>query len=268
MSAMAETRYRDAYADLRAREGRGSGGEAELRELPYLSTGPLARQWGVRARTFDVFVARVLVPLERERNRPLRILDLGAGNGWLCARMTSRGHLAVAIDIRTDDVDGLGAARPYARILQRMFPRVAASFDALPLRQNTFDVVVFDASLHYARNLATTLAESLRTLGSGGRLAILDSPFYRREEWGEAMAAEKRKSTRLNFPDLADALLGVPAVEYLTPDGLNAVAGALGLAFRRHRVRYPLWYEARPLIAFLRGRRPPSRFDLWEASVP
>lgn len=268
MSAMPETRFPEAYAELRAREGRGSGGEAELRALPYVSDGPLARQWGVRARTFDAFVVRVLVPLEREHARPLRILDLGAGNGWLSARMTSRGHVAVALDIRIDDVDGLGAARPYARILGRMFLRVAALFDALPLRHGMFDLVVFDASLHYASDLTTTLAEAIRVLASGGRVAILDSPFYRRAESGEAMAVEKRKSTRLNFPDLADALFAVPAIEYLTPDRLNTVAHGLGLSFRRHRVRYPLWYEVRPLLAFLRGRRPSSRFDVWEASAP
>ena len=46
-----------------------------------------------------------------------------------------------------------------------------------------------------------------------------------------------------------------------------AASRGLGLAWRRHRVRYPLWYELRPLVARLRGRRAPSRFDLWEATV-
>lgn len=265
---MPDTRYGDAYAELRAREGRGSGGEAELLALPYVSKGPLARQWGVRARTFDAFLARVLAPLERKHGRTLRILDLGAGNGWLSARMISRGHSAVAIDIRIDDVDGLAAARPYAATLRRMFSRVAASFDALPLRGRAFDLVVFDASLHYATDLEIVLAEAVHVLASGGHIAILDSPFYRRAESGEEMVREKRESTHRNFPDLANALLSVPAIEYLTRERLDAVAGPFGLTFRRHRVRYPFWYEVRPLVSFLRRRRPPSRFDVWEASVP
>ena len=33
------------------------------------------------------------------------------------------------------------------------------------------------------------------------------------------------------------------------------------------RVAYPMWYELRPLVARVRGRRVPSRFDLWESSV-
>lgn len=264
----AQPQFRDAYADLRAREGRGRGGDAELRALPYVSDGPLARQWGVRARTFEAFVARVVAPLERQHQRPLRILDLGAGNGWLSARMTSRGHRAVAVDIRLDSVDGLGAAHAYARIVERMFLRVAASFEQLPLRHRIFDLIVFDASLHYASDLTIALAEAVRVLAPRGHVAILDSPFYQRAESGEAMAREKKESTRHDFPDLADALLAVPAIEYLTPDRLNVVGHGLGLSFRRHRVRYPLWYEVRPFIALLRGRRSPSRFDVWEASIP
>lgn len=265
---MPDTHYDNAYAELRAREGRGSGGEAELLALPYVTEGPLARQWGVRARTFDAFVTQVLAPLEREQGRALRILDLGAGNGWLSARMISRGHSAVAIDIRIDDVDGLGAGRPYAATLRRMFSRVAASFDALPLRRRAFDLVVFDASLHYATDLTPVLAEAVRVLAARGHVAILDSPFYRRAGAGEAMMKEKKEATVRNFPDLADALLSVPAIEYLTRERLDAAARPFGLTFRRHRVRYPFWYEVRPLVSFLRRRRQPSRFDVWEASAP
>ena len=268
MSTMALTRVTDAYAGLRAREGRGSGGEAELRALPYVSQGPLAKQWTVRARTFDAFVSHVVGPLERDRHRALRILDLGAGNGWLSARMISRGHFAVALDVRTDDVDGLGAAGAYQRILPRMFSRVAASFETLPIGERIFDLVVFDASLHYTTDLPVALGEAVRVVARGGRVAILDSPFYRQAEAGDAMVREKKESTRRNFPDLADGLLAVLSIEYLTAQRLDAAGRELGVQFHRHRVLYPLWYELRPLIALLRGRRMPSRFDLWEASVP
>lgn len=261
-------RFGEAYARVRAMEGRGSGGEAELLALPYLSEGPLAKQWQVRARTFDAFLVRVLEPLERRRERPLRVLDLGAGNGWLSARLARRGHLAVALDVRTDSVDGLAAAGPFGRSLPRMFPRVAASFELLPFRTRPFDLVLFDASLHYAEALGPTLAGAARVAAPGGRVAILDSPFYRRAASGRVMAEEKRRAIRRERGELADALLAVEAIEYLTRQRLAEAASPLGLAFRRHRVRYPLWYEARPALALLRRQRPPSRFDLWEAEVP
>jgi SAM-dependent methyltransferase len=258
------TKFRRAYAEHRAAEGRGAGGTAELLALPYLRAGPHARSWSVRARTFEAFVARIVRPLARTvAPQPLHILDVGAGNGWLCHRMSRLGHGAVAVDLRDDDVDGLGVASG----CHPAFHRVAASFDALALRPRAFDVVVFNASLHYATDLAWTLREAVRVLRPAGRIAVLDSPFYSRADDGEKMVAQKRATARDRFGDRAADLLGLGSIEYLTVDRLRTASAPLGLDWRRHRVRYPLWYEARPALAVLRGDRRPSRFDLWEACL-
>ncbi len=259
-------RWLAAYALLRQREGRG-GDEAARLSLPYVTTGPVAVQWRIRARTYDRFVGSVLVPLEREAGRPLSILDLGAGDGWLAARMVARGHRALAVDVRLDAVDGLAAGALFARRTPRGFARAAASFDALPARTAACDLAVFNASLHYAADLHRVLSEARRVVRGGGRIALLDSPFYGSAEAGEAMVAEKDRRTRESLPDLADALLALRTVEYLTSRRLAAAASPLGLAFWRIRVCYPLSYEFRGVRAFLRGERTPSRFDLWVAAV-
>jgi len=260
-------RFRAAYADQRKAEGRGTGGASELLALPYLQTGPLARQWQVRARSYERLVHAVVAPLARAAARPLAILDLGAGNGWLCYQLALLGHRALALDWRHDAIDGLAAGAPYASHLTAPFPRVAASFDALPVTR-AFDLVVFNAAIHYAVSLRDTIAEAVRVTRSGGRVAIVDSPFYRRASDGDQMVAEKRAIARRTWGDRADALLALPAIEYLTTERLADASAPFGLTWRRHRVRYPLWYEVRPLAARLRGRRPPSRFDVWDAAVP
>jgi SAM-dependent methyltransferase len=261
--------YTDAYARLRAGEGRGAGGEAELLALPWLNSGPLARAWGVRARTFRRFLRAVVRPAARRAApRRLKILDLGAGNGWLCYRMALLGHEALAVDFRTDAVDGLGASSPYARHLPRMFGRLAADFSALPLGSRAFDLALFNASLHYAEDLGRVFSEAVRLVVRGGRLVILDSPFYRDPAAGEAMAAEKRRATETSHAALAPGLLALSSVEYLTRQGLAEASRPLGLSWKRRRVLYPFWYEWRPVAALLGRRRPPSRFDLWEAAVP
>jgi SAM-dependent methyltransferase len=258
-------RWARAYARLRRMEGRGTGGKAELLALPYLTTGPLAGQWAVRARTFDAFLKRVVLPLAKERARPLAVLDLGAGNGWLCARLARDGHRCVALDLRLDDVDGLGAGASFRRHLPRMFGRVSAAFDALPFSDALFDLVTFDASLHLAEDLRKALAEAARATAAGGRVAILDSPFYARSASGEAMAEEKRRDTARNFRDLAGDLLALTPVEYLTREGLEKAAAPAGLSFEKSRVLYTFAYETRGWKARLLGKRPPSRFDLWVA---
>jgi hypothetical protein len=81
------------------------------------------------------------------------------------------------------------------------------------------------------------------------------------------MRAEKRRETVARFADVADDLLALAPVEFLTEERLAAAATPAGLAFRRRRVLYPVAYEARGVVARLKGARAPSRFDLWVAKV-
>jgi SAM-dependent methyltransferase len=221
----------------------------------------LARHWAVRARSFDVFFRLVLQPA----GRPLALLDLGAGNGWLCHRAARMGHRPVALDMRDDDVDGLGAARRLLAETPGLFECVTASFDAIPLASGRFDVTLFNASLHYAHDLKSALAEAMRVTRPGGLLAIMDSPFYARDADGQAMIAEKKAGGVSQFGAGAELLLAPNFIEYLTRERLAAAAPAL--TWTRHRARYPLWYEMRPFLARLRGKRAPSRFDLWTARL-
>jgi SAM-dependent methyltransferase len=250
------------YAAHRAEEGRGYAGD-ELLALPYITSGPLARQWAVRARSFDAFRQRVIQPMAKMLARPLDVLDLGAGNGWLSYRMAQMGHRALALDIRDDHVDGLGASQSFLQRTDGRMRIAVAGFDAIPADTASFDVAVFNASLHYATDLAAVLAEAVRVVRPGGRIVILDSPVYGREADGLAMVAEKTADAPRRFGARAPTLMAPPFIEFITAERLAATTAATGVAWRRSRVLYPLWYELRPLTAKLRRARPPSRFDLW-----
>jgi len=261
--SVVDEEFRRAYAEHRAQEGRALDDES-LRTLPYLNTGPLVRQWTVRARTFDVFHRRIVTPMARAKRGPLNVADLGAGNGWLSYRMALSGHRATAIDTRDDAVDGLGAAAKLSADVS--FECVVAPFEHLPFARSAFDIAVFNASLHYAQDLSRVLNEAARVTRSGGVVAILDSPFYKREADGLAMVAEKHREGAKRFGAKADVLLSQNFIEFLTPARLQCATPQL--SWHHHRVLYPLWYEMRPLLALLCGSRPPSRFDFWTAIVP
>jgi SAM-dependent methyltransferase len=257
-------RFRTEYAAHRAEEGRGDSA-VNARVLPYVTSGPLARQWSVRARSWEAFERRVLRPAQQRADvraaAPLRVLDLGAGNGWLAHRAAVGGAESLALDLRDDDVDGLGAAPDESPIAC-----VTGSFEAIPVRDDVFDIVVFNASLHYAEDLSRALREARRVARVGGSVVVLDSPFYRSAEHGEAMLSEKRRDAERRFGTRARALLALAFVEYLTRERLSEASHDARLGpWRKHRVRYPLWYELRGLRARLRGDRPPSRFDMWES---
>lgn len=257
------TQFFQEYAKHRADEGRALRGE-ELRSLPYLRRKPLARQWTVRAKSFEVFVRRIVGSLAARS--ALDVLDLGAGNGWLCYRLACSGHRAVALDIRDDDIDGLGAATDLLSDSANKFYRVRASFEVLPFADRSFDVSIFNASLHYATELGRVLAEAVRVTRPGGTLAILDSPFYACERDGERMIAEKNALAAAQFGARAEVLTSQNFIEFLTRQRLETARASL--SWSRHRVCYPLWYEMRPLLGWLGGNRRPSRFDVWSARVP
>jgi len=251
------------YALHRADEGRGYSPDTLL-ELPYAKAGPHAAQWRIRARTFEAFM-RLLRHTSAHLGRALTVLDLGAGSGWLAYRAALEGHHAFALDIRADTVDGLGAARLFLRSASAM-ECIVAPFDAVPLPSGSIDIALFNASLHYATDLCRVLRESTRLVRPGGLIAIMDSPFYRRESDGLAMIADKRRSAAEQFGARADALMGLPFIEFLTRERLREASPEL--VWERHRVSYPLAYELRPLIAALKGKRRPSRFDLWIGRRP
>src|ERR1700704_356193 len=99
------------YGTVRRAEGWGSTDPAYYRALPYRDlTGRFDKIWRIRARSFDVFLNTVLQPLERRRSA-MRVLDLGAGSGWLAYRLAKRGHQVIAVDVLEDALDGLGALR-------------------------------------------------------------------------------------------------------------------------------------------------------------
>src|ERR1700742_2585160 len=86
------------YARIRRAEGRGSSDPEYFRALPYRDlTGKNAGQWEIRARTYRHFENLILPSIEKEAGRPLDILDLGAGNGWMSYRLSLRDHRPVAL---------------------------------------------------------------------------------------------------------------------------------------------------------------------------
>ncbi|MEA2559250.1 MAG: hypothetical protein QOH06_754 [Acidobacteriota bacterium] len=236
------------YTRIRHAEGRGSEDPEHYLRLPDCDPShPIAWQWQMRRQTWETFRRRVLPRLGP------KILDLGAGVGWLSHRLAGLGYQPCAVDVSVDDRDGLAAARHYTP----SWPRLQAELDHLPLADGQADAAIFNASLHYSSDYAATLREAQRVLRPGGSLVILESPIYRKEESGRRMVAERHADFDRRFGTRSDAL---PSIEYLTWDRLDELARELGI----HWQRFPTWYgwrwALRPWVARLKRKREPSRF--------
>lgn len=252
-------RFTEDYERIRAAEGRGSQTKAFYLALPYKDrSGRNSRQWEIRAKSFRYLVRRVL------EASPVRgsVLDLGAGNCWMSFRLMEMGYDAVAVDLLTNEHDGLGAAKHYRHKLKKPIPRFQAEAANLPFASAQFDYVVFNASFHYAEDYEETLREALRCLKTGGRLVIIDTPWYQKERSGEQMVAERHAAFKKRFGTASDA---VKSMEFVTDERLAALAAHLHIRWERYKPWYGLKWAMRPLMAKLQGRREPSRFRIYVA---
>jgi SAM-dependent methyltransferase len=253
------------YEFIRAAEGRGSTQPEYYLSLPFKDiSGGNSDQWRIRARTFRTIKQRILAPLAEFKKRPLRILDLGAGNGWMSYRLALQGHLPIAVDLLTNDRDGLGAAIHYKTAVEPLFPRVQAELDRLPFPSSVFDIVIFNASFHYSVNYERTLAEAVRCTCPGGRVVIADTPWYAEEESGRRMVEEKHARFLETYGFASDS---IASLEYLTPARLQRLGNAFDLEWSYISPFYGIRWALRPLRAKLAGHRPPSQFRIYEARV-
>jgi SAM-dependent methyltransferase len=102
----------------------------------------------------------------------LRILNVGAGEGYCSWSIQKRGGIITAIECSTH----------YAALGKRNLPdiRWLGGFShALPFKDNSFDVVTCNAALHHMRDVPASISEFLRVLRPGGALMTAGDPFSR-----------------------------------------------------------------------------------------
>jgi SAM-dependent methyltransferase len=247
------------YERIRAAEGRGSRTPDFYLNLPYKdASGRNQKQWAIRARTFRYLTRHLLRPSPADA--PLRVLDIGAGNGWLSFRLSLSGYEPVAVDLLTNAFDGLGAATHFRYLMTQLFPRFQAETAHLPFGNDQFDVAIFNASFHYSEDYRASLSEALRCIKTGGMVVICDSPWYAADESGKRMVEERHRHFRSTFGTASDS---IRSLEYLTDDRLEDMERSLSIRWEVHTPWYGIRWAARPLIAKLRGRREPSRFRIY-----
>jgi SAM-dependent methyltransferase len=258
-------RFMREYRTVREAEGRGSDASAYYLALPYEDlSGRNREQWAIRACSYRFLERKLLPEIEARTGLNLGVLDLGAGNGWMSYRLSLRGHSPIAVDLLASELDGLAAAAHYRQSLPRLFPRFQAELDRLPFADSQFDLAIFNASFHYSEDYLKTLEEAIRCLRPGGTIIIADTAWYKREQSGRQMLAERRDAftQRYGFP--SDS---VRSLEFLTDARLTQMEEHFGIHWKTYSPFYGMRWAMRPLFAKLKGKREPSRFRIYAAEV-
>ncbi|HZU81432.1 MAG TPA: class I SAM-dependent methyltransferase, partial [Polyangiaceae bacterium] len=219
-------KFVEQYETVRSAEGRRARSADQLRALPFRDLSRKRRyEWSIRARSFRTLIDEVVEPLEATSRGTLRILDIGSGLGWLSHRLSLRGHELAAVDLVTNDFDGLGVHRHYGD----RFVAVQAEFDHLPFASGSADLAVYNASFHYAPDYVSALREALRVLDAGGRVVVMDTPIYRDASSGRAMVREREDAFEKRYGFRGDA---VACEGFLTYARLEDLADRLDLRWR------------------------------------
>ena len=247
-------RFIKDYETIRLKEGRGTASPAYYQTLPFRDlSGKFTDAWQIRARSYQVFRDLILHPAESSAIRPLKILDLGAGNGWLSNRLAQRGHQVAAVDLTTNSYDGLGAWVYY----ETSFEPIQAEFDHLPLADVQCDLIIFNASIHYSVKYETTLCESLRVLKPWGQLVILDTPVYHNPSSGLQMVKEREAAFVRQYGIPSNSL---PSENFLTDARIESLGNELRIKWDIYQPGYGLRWKLRPWLARLHREREPARF--------
>jgi len=190
-----KTDFEELYLAVRQLERRVYTDD-QLRTLPDIDSLHVhAAEWRIRKRS-----CLRLVNYLHKKNRSLRILEVGCGNGWLSAKLA---------EIPGADVIGLDINQTEINQANRVFVRDNLEFvydvfneDAFP--DVKFDVIVFAASLQYFPSVKVILDQAVSQLSPGGEIHIMDTPFYKPGEIVRANARSYNYYNALGFPQMAE----------------------------------------------------------------
>jgi SAM-dependent methyltransferase len=134
---------------------------------------------------------------------PLRVADLGCGEGYLTLEAARWAAEVVAID-RSAEVLARARALAARRRIRNVRWRVG-EIERAPLPDASVDLVLLSQALHHADDPARALAEAHRLLTPGGRVLVLDLRTH-----GQSWVRDRLGDKWLGFGDdhLRDLLTG------------------------------------------------------------
>jgi SAM-dependent methyltransferase len=146
---------------------------------------------------------------------PVRVADLGCGEGYLTIETSRWAWRVVAVD-RSPEVlkraQSLAARRKVRNITWKR-----GELEHLPLSDSSVDVALFSQALHHAAAPEKALSEAVRILVDGGRVLILDlrehTQTWVRERLGDRSLgfSDERLSALLTQAGLSDVKVTVGA---------------------------------------------------------
>lgn len=182
-------------------------GTADTRDARQLVPG---RSWAAWARALGM-----LLP-------PLRVADLGCGEGYLTIEAARWASTVVAVDRSAAVLERARALARRRRVSNVVWKQ--GELERLPLKDGSVDVALLSQALHHAGAPERAIAEAARVAAPGGHVLVLDLRQHQ-EEWVRSKLGDRA----LGFRD--EALKDMLAAAGLTDIKLAVGARKAGDPF-------------------------------------
>ncbi|MFK7933166.1 MAG: class I SAM-dependent methyltransferase [Saprospiraceae bacterium] len=182
--------FEQAYLKARAKEQRILSA-AQIKQLPYLSNHPLAKEWQLRQKSTERFLAYV-------RNKEVStLMDLGCGNGWLTHKLAPLVDKIEAIDVNQTELE-------QAAEVLKAFTNVQIKCCDIFSTQitNRFDLILVNGAVQYFPDFSLLMERLFELLTATGEIHILDSPFYHTKDIANAKARSDAYYESIDTPNM------------------------------------------------------------------
>ena len=179
------------HFDQTSRTPEGRADDARLEEVRRLRKENFEQHGGPDARARQLVPGRSWAAWARALGHllpPLRVADLGCGDGYLTIEASRWASRVIAIDRSQTVLDrarDLARRRKVANITWRR-----GEIERLPVGDASVDVAILSQALHHAEHPGKALSEAARIVVPGGRVLVLDLREHD-QEWVAARLGDR-----------------------------------------------------------------------------
>jgi ubiquinone/menaquinone biosynthesis C-methylase UbiE len=190
--------FADLYIDVRYKEKRVLS-DGQVMFLPDIESNHVHfKEWQTRKRS-----AQRLIDYLTAKNKPLNILEIGCGNGWLSSKL---------LTIKGSKVTGLDINEPEIMQAKRVFQKdnlqfICGSFNPEMFLIERFDIILFAASIQYFPSVKSILEHAFLCLNKNGEVHIMDTNFYKPNEVADAAKRTEEYYEMLGYPEIIFIML-------------------------------------------------------------
>lgn len=187
--------FNDLYIALRLKEERIYT-EKEIAQLPVIAASHRHyKEWVIRKHSCNKLLRYI-----KRQGHICNILEVGCGNGWLAAQLSSvTTENVTGIDINTMELQQAG--KVFRSIPNLKF--IEGDIRSDMLGDEKFDLIVFAASVQYFESLKEIIKIAMGYLTLQGEIHILDTHLYQRKEILSARQRTKKYFADKGFPEMA-----------------------------------------------------------------